>query len=374
MLTSGKDRDNIHYNVSEDDGYNIPIVCILSPREPGKTTSIMLDKLYSGFKKGLPSVTMVNQAADITEEYRASFEETINSFKGYEIHTKYPKHAQKNGMTTIMARFNDGEEWRPFIYIVSRNTPKTRLKRINLGRVQCLWYDECNVDVSIGEKWPDNLGSKWNELYTTLARANYPDKLHFYMTGNFYTRYNPLLIYLGVNCNKLEIGKKLVHKKIKKLASMELDFSVIVDCYQLKPELRDYILSHNPGYIFDDTYEKYFEGKAIADEGLAIEEKQPQSYKINRVFKVGQRYLYIYRKDLDVNNGTWPKYWLDVQNKRPISKTVYCTNLTDLVGNTFLSKPFKNMFDGLRYAIARNDLSFSSPEAYYLMQEIYQSI
>ena len=194
------------------------------------------------------------------------------------------------------------------------------------------------------------------------------------MTGNFYTRYNPLLIYLGVNCNKLEIGKKLVHKKIKKLASMELDFSVIVDCYQLKPELRDYILSHNPGYIFDDTYEKYFEGKAIADEGLAIEEKQPQSYKINRVFKVGQRYLYIYRKDLDVNNGTWPKYWLDVQNKRPISKTVYCTNLTDLIGNTFLSKPFKNMFDGLRYAIARNDLSFSSPEAYYLMQEIYQSI
>lgn len=374
MLTSGKDRDNIHYNVSEDDGYNIPIVCILSPREPGKTTSIMLDKLYSGFKKGLPSVTMVNQAADITEEYMASFEETINSFKGYEIHTKYPKHAQKNGMTTIMARFNDEEEWRPFIYIVSRNTPKTRLKRINLGRVQCLWYDECNVDVSIGEKWPDNLGSKWNELYTTLARANYPDKLHFYMTGNFYTRYNPLLIYLGVNCNKLEIGKKLVHKKIKKLASMELDFSVIVDCYQLKPELRDYILSHNPGYIFDDTYEKYFEGKAIADEGLAIEEKQPQSYKINRVFKVGQRYLYIYRKDLDVNNGTWPKYWLDVQNKRPISKTVYCTNLTDLIGNTFLSKPFKNMFDGLRYAIARNDLSFSSPEAYYLMQEIYQSI
>ena len=171
MIDNGKERDNLHYMVSEDDGFDTDCVFVLSPREPGKTTSIILDKVYGSYKKyGLPSVVLVNHAADVTEAYLASFEETVNTFKGYEIHTKYPTSASQGGVTII----KDKETNEPWIYVVSMNTPKTRLKRLNLGKVALMWYDECNVDVNIGEKWPDNLSSKWNELYTTLARNSYP--------------------------------------------------------------------------------------------------------------------------------------------------------------------------------------------------------
>lgn len=297
MLDSGIERDNIHYNVSEDDGYDCPITCVLSPREPGKTTSILLDKIYSGFrKKGLPAVVLVNNPIDINEAYLSSFEELINEFKGYEIHTKYPKSAQ--GTITIV---KEKDTDKPFIYVIPLSVPKTRLKRLVLGRLSCIWYDECNVDVSIGEKWPDNLASKWNELYTTLARKSYPDKLRFYMTGNYYTKYNPLLIYLGVDCNRLEVGKKVVNRKTKKVGDMTLDYSTLVDCYQLKPELREYILAHNPGYSFDETYLKYFKGEAIADAGVPIDEEQPQGFQLKQAFKISGRYLYIYRSSKQVD-------------------------------------------------------------------------
>ena len=51
MMDSGIERDSIHYNICEDEGYNCPIMCVLSPREPGKTTSIMLDRVYADFRK-----------------------------------------------------------------------------------------------------------------------------------------------------------------------------------------------------------------------------------------------------------------------------------------------------------------------------------
>lgn len=365
MLDSGTERDNIHYNVSEDDGYNVPIVCVLSPREPGKTTSIMLDKIYKGFKKdGLPAVVCVNQQADITEAYLASFEEQINEFKGYEIHTKYSK-SSANTVSIIREKDTD----KPFVYIIPFSAPKTRLKRLVLGKVSCMWYDECNVDVTIGEKWPDDIANKWNELYTTLARKNYPDKLRFYMTGNFYTRYNPLLVYLGVDCNKLEIGKKLLTKKTKTVNGKLLDYSTLVDCYQLKPELREYILAHNPGYSFDDTYQKYFEGKAIGDVGVPIDEKQPNGYSLKSVFKVSGRYLYIYK---GWDDSGLSKYWLKATDQAPGKRRdIWIVDLKDMQSDTFLAKSFKRMFDSLKMAISRSEVSFSSPEAFYFMQQIY---
>lgn len=365
MLDSGIERDNLHYNVSEDDGYNVPIVCVLSPREPGKTTSIMLDKIYSSFRKeGLPAVVLVNQPIDINEALLASFEEQINEFKGYEIHTKYPKSAQDT--VTVIKEKDTGK---PFIYVVPLSTPKTRLKRLVLGKVSCMWYDECNVDVSIGERWPDNIANKWNELYTTLARKSYPKQLKFYMTGNFYTRYNPILVYLGVDCNKLEIGKKILTKKKKQVGDITLDYSTLVDCYQLTPELRDYILAHNPGYSFDDTYERYFRGEAIADLGVPIEENQPENFSLRKVFKVGTRYLYIYKRhDTDGFRSYWLKATGDAPGKR---HDIWIVNLNDLQSNSMLAKSFKGTFDSLRFAIGSGRITFQSPEAFYMMQNIY---
>lgn len=374
MLNSGIVRDNMHYNVSEDEGYNADTICILSPREPGKTTSIMLDVVYSKFKKyGWPAIVLVNQAADISEAYLSSFETTINQFKGYEIHTKYPSAASHGGVTMVREK----ETNKPFIYVISLNTPKTRLKRNNLGRVSCIWYDECNVDVTIGEKWPDDIANKWNELYTTHARNAYLDKTHpgslkFYMTGNFYTRYNPLLIYLGVDVNKLEIGKKFLSVKNIKIVDdqgKEEDKSirVLVDCYQLKPELRAYILKHNPGYHFDDTYERYFLGQAIGEIGILQIPNLPDGYKLKYAFKFGSRYLRVWRGD----EGYWLEATAQGVGKR---KDVYVTSIDALVRNSILAKEFRQFFGNLRFGIATGNVSYNSPEAYYYMQQLYAAI
>lgn len=365
-------RDNIHFSILEDDGYNTSIVCVISPREPGKTTSIILDKLYTGFKRGMPSVILLNQAADIMDSYLASFEECINKFEGYHIETKYSK-ASKDSCLTMYARLNEGEKMRPFLYFIPLSAPLTRLKRLILPKCACMWYDECNVNVAIGEKWPADLTTKWNELYTTLARNSYPDKLKFYMTGNYYTRYNPLLVYLGVDCSQLEMGRKVVTRKQKQVGDITVDYSTLVDCYKLKPELVEYILKHNPGYAFDDTYQRYFMGEAIGDSGVPICVNQPQNYALKCVFKVGTRYLYIYK--CNAENGLLWKYWLEATSRSPGKRQdVFVCDLNMLQSGSFYAKSFKHVFDGIKLAIGRFNVSFNSNEAYFLMQEVYSSL
>ena len=374
MMDSGIERDNIHYNISEDEGYGCPIMCILSPREPGKTTSIMLDRVYADFrKKGLPTVALVNQAADCTEAFMQSFENTINEFKGYEIHTKYRKGGIKDGICTIYERDTD----KPFIHVISLNAPLTRLKRSSLGKVSCMWYDECMVNVSVGERWPDSVAIKWNELYTSFCRRSYPDTLKFYMSGNFYSRYSPILIHLGVDCSRMSIGKKFVTRNSKVIdidgKQVTVDTSVLVDCLDLKPELREYILQHNPGYVFDDTYQKYFEGVAVGDLGIPINPDRPEGYGMHMVFRIGQRYLYVWKnhKSIDMDS----MFWMEATGKEPGKRRdVYIASLQDMTSHSLLSSMYRQMFSTLRYFIGRGRVEFGNVEAFYMMQEIYTAI
>lgn len=375
MLDSGIERDSLHYNISEDEGYGCPIMCILSPREPGKTTSIMLDRVYADFrKKGLPTVALVNHAADCTDEFMQSFENTVNNFRGYEIHTRYSKGGIKNGLTTIYEKGTN----LPFIHVIALNAPLTRLKRINLGKVGCVWYDECMVNVMLGEKWPTGIATKWNEIYTTLARQSYPDTLKFYMTGNFYSRYNPILTYLGVDCSRMSIGRKFVTKGTKAIdiggKQVRVDTKILVNCLNLKPELREYILQHNPGYVFDDTYQKYFEGVAIADMGLPIVEQRPENYRLGYVFRVGQSYLWIW-KSSGMTFDPDSRFWLEARKEPPGSRRdVFVVNLDDMMNNTMLAKSFRGTFEVLRLYIGRGAVAFQSPEAFYMMQQIYSAL
>lgn len=366
-MDSGIERDGIHYSVSEDDGFNLPINFILSPREPGKTTSLMLDKVYATYKKtGMPTVYLVNNAIDVNDALVYSFEETINEFKGYEIHLKFSK-GSKETISTIY----DKETGNPFMYVIPFSAPLTRLKRLNLGKIGLMWYDECNVNVAIGEKWPKSIAIKWNELYTTLARKRYPDKLKFYATGNFYTRYNPLMVYLNVDCNALTIGKKYVKRQTRDVKGKAIDYSVLVDCYQLKPELRDYILQHNPGYLFDDTYERYFQGEAIADIGLPLNPTKPEGYRLVYAFKSNGRYLWIWKVANAKNLIESYTYWCEVKSTPPGKrKDVWCVDLKDMMVNTLFAKGFKSLFDNLGYAVSKGSLQFQSPEAFYMIQEI----
>lgn len=45
------ERDKLHYNTTKIDGYNLPFNFIISEREAGKSTAIVLDKIYKAFIK-----------------------------------------------------------------------------------------------------------------------------------------------------------------------------------------------------------------------------------------------------------------------------------------------------------------------------------
>ena len=355
MLNEGLERDDIHFSILEDDGYGKPFVYVFSPREPGKTTSMLLDKVYPCYRKGTPFVIAVNKTVEVSDELIDSFERSTNAFKGYEVHLE-TKGKWEAGIRTVKDK--DGN---PYCFIVAWSTPLTRLKRINLGKVGGVWFDEAQPNVAIGEKYEKGLAAKWNELMTTLNRGVYPKKLRCYFTSNFYSRYHPVLQYIGVDCRKLTIGKKFVGD------------DWLVDCYQLKPELREYILAHNPYYKFDDTYSKYFQGIAIADENVPIREERPQGCSLYCAFKTDYGYLWIWRQTSQkIGNNCW---WVDLTKDRPGKRTdVFIIDFKDMDGLGYMLKPYASMFGSLKAHLANGKAFFSSPGAFQACADVWACI
>lgn len=359
MLDSGKERDNIHFSILDDDGYGKPFVYVFSPREPGKTTSMILDKVYPAFKRETPFVIMVNKIAEVTDELVLSFETTVNTFKGYEVHLE-PKGTFQGGVRTVYTAGNKKER-KIFCYIIAWSTPLTRLKRINLGKIGGVWFDEAQPNVAIGEKYEKGLAQKWNEFMTTVNRNSYPKVCRCYFTSNFYSRYHPVLEYLGVNSKQLEIGKKFTGK------------DWLVDCYQLKPELREYILKHNPYYQFDDTYNKYFQGIAIADENVPIQEDKPEGCQLYAAFKTDYGYLWIWKQTI-LRPGC-NAFWIDLTKERPGKRTdVFIVDFKDMDGLGYMLKPYVSLFGSLKAHMANGKALFSSPGAFQACADVWSML
>lgn len=87
MMDSGIQFDNLHYDISKLDSYNRPKSFCWSCRELGKSTSVLVQKVYKAYKeKGRPTLFLYNMAADISSAQVLSMEQTINKFKGREVH------------------------------------------------------------------------------------------------------------------------------------------------------------------------------------------------------------------------------------------------------------------------------------------------
>ena len=84
------ERDNLHYSFRAIDGYNKPINIVISPREPGKTTSMWMDKIYLPWKKNhKPWIFLLRQAvetkssSDLDNDYLISIREAADSYEEY---------------------------------------------------------------------------------------------------------------------------------------------------------------------------------------------------------------------------------------------------------------------------------------------------
>lgn len=362
MLNSGKNFDDLHYSPSKIDSYNKPFNFVISERESGKTTALVAAKIYKAFKeKKLPALVLRNKAVDISEAYIKSFEETTNKFMGREIKLSYKSSDIGTGICLVWDE-SSGEKVL-YAAVASLSAPIARLKSINLGKFSLIMYDEAIVAAGMGEKYPDNLAFKVKELYRTFARESRPEVLKFYALGNPYSKYHPLLVDWGVPFQDMKRGS---------IISGE---NWAVECYEMKPELREFIIKNDPTYQFDDAYRRYaFDGASIEDEQIKIAIQRPQGYSMRYVFKVSNRYLYVWRADPEPGSGLdyIHRYWIQATATPPGKRqSVICADFTQLCSDGTLLNFYKGFFGNLKTSVALNRVLYADPEAFYLTQIIY---
>lgn len=110
---------------------------------------------------------------------------------------------------------------------------------------------------------------KFQECYNTFLRCNPEHWLPVYFMGNPYSYFNSFFAWLNVDLSLLKPGAFIVGP------------NYVIECYQIKPELKKFILEHNPLYVFDSSYKRYgASGINIEDENIDVVPKQPDGYKL----------------------------------------------------------------------------------------------
>lgn len=363
MMNDGIAFDDIHFSFSTCDGYNRSKNFIWSCRELGKTTSVLIQKVYKAYKeKGRPTLFLYNMAADITEAQVVSMETSINKFKGREVHLSITHDS-----STIWLIWDgvNKKDRKLFAIMASVSAPIRRLKGLNFGKLACVVYDEAIVNTSMGEKYPTGLAFKVKEIMKTFERESRPEKLRLFCLGNPYSKYHPLLVDWGVPINKIKKGTCLAGK------------DWFVQAASMTPELREFILKNDANHDWDDAYERYaFDGDSINDENVWIEEKRPEGYKLRYVFKVQDRFVWIWKNNsMTLDEEIWARsYWLEAKGESPGKRRdVISIDFESMTKQAYLVDVYRGLFESMKRSIALNKVSYNSPEAYYLIQQIYQA-
>lgn len=352
-------RDNIHYSTRKIDGYNLPFNFVISERELGKSTTIILDKIYKPFKQnGSTTIVIRRNVNDISEDYIEDFANIINKFTDDNVIFQYSKNSLKDGITTIKI---DGK---PFIRVIGLSKKIASIKSMMFPNLKTIIFDEFICNTRFGEKYLKDEAIKFLEVYNTFRRES--TNLKCWFLGNPYSLYNPYFVYFGVNTAKLKRGVILSDNK-----------SYVVECAEMCEELREKILRENPLYQFDNSYTRYaFEGQNINDENILIRERKPQNYFLSSLFRVGGKYIAVYRNN-DFTKINDPYFYAEFTDISLISKKrdIYCFDLEELVERTsLLSLDDRYKFEKLKSAMRKRLIEFNSIECYYLFEEIFYNI
>jgi len=346
-------RDNIHYTFNEIDGYNKVFNFVISPREPGKTTAFLMDKVYKGWQKGTPWVILRRRIADVTKEYIDSCCDVINKFLPDDKQLEFKYGSVDGGTVRVYC------ESKLFMLVIGLSSPMSRIKSLMIRNIGGIGYDEFICNERLGEKYLNKETFKFKELYSTYQREA-EGKLKCYFLGNPYSRYNPYFVWKEVNLEKLILGSVVSEK----------DYAV--QTYEMKPELKEYILQHNALYEYDDEYKKYgFFGKSVNDENIVIVKHQPPKYKLLRLFTVEDKIIGVYtshsydKSEID--------YWCCLVTDVGLKRTVWCTDINDLASNRrVMSIDDINRNRTIVDAMHRNRIGFQDVTTYQLFITIYK--
>ena len=350
--------DNIHYSLNKVLSYNKIFALIISAREAGKSTAAWLYN-YKQFTKGKTVLVIRRLIADITATYIEDVENILNKFLDEPVKLEFKKGSIKDGVVDVYI------EDKLFFRVIALSNPLSRIKSLMLPNLSTIIFDEFICNTRLGEKYLTNEVFKFKEMFNTFQRE--AEKLRVIFLGNPYSLYNPYFSWLGVKTDKLYPGSFVVGD------------SYVIECYELSKELKEYILSKNPLYKFDDSYTKYaFDGRAINDEFVQVEEKQPEGFQLRYVFYIQGKKLGIFRNNNNdaITNKDYYFYWVGIINDyKSDRRDIACFDYNDLIaGNYLIGKEEKKAFAFLKTCFRFRNMRFKTIEESYLFEEIYDNI
>ena len=362
-------KDKLHFTGQHMDSYNATWNFVWSTRETGKTTK-WVNNAYKRWKKEHCTIIVLRYLiADITDTYVYDLETTINDFLPDDKHIKfdYKKGSIKEGVVDVFIKGHTDDV--PLFRFIAVSNPISRIKSMKLKNAGHIIFDEALLNVRAGEKYPESLITRFKEIYNTYLRCcKTGKKFKVYCYGNPYSKYHPLLAEWNVPFGQLTEGKFYYNKHD----------DVYVEAYKMKPELRELILSRNPLYKFDNAYTDYaFNGEAINDTNFDIVEKLPQNYTLKYIFRIQNKFLYIYkandyRKTIGFDTG---RFWITCDERYIGSRNIFSVDLNNLIqGTQLLTTDIKVIFWNLRNSIAARSVTYSSIEAGYLVEALYSYI
>ena len=361
-------RDNLHYSFRAIDGYNKAINIVISPREPGKTTQMWMDKIYLPWKKThRPWIYLVRQAVEIDDALIESiFSTNMNKFTDDDLHPIYKTSSFSNGIVDIflaVTRKEGDEEITEnllFIRIVALSVKMYRIKKAILRNIVGVFMDEFIINPKFAERYLPKEFERLQEAYSTWRREC-DGVLKMYFCGNPYSLFNPLFVGLKVNIAKLKRGEFYVGD------------SYVIHWATLSPELKAKILEENPFYKFDEEYADYaVEGQAVNDTNIKLG-TLPRNFHLSFVIRMEGKFIGIFQNNYveDLEDRFFCRFLDEVSARR----TVYCFDFSEMLERSVLVSIDERMrLKRFKESMAKRMVSFEDVNVYYYMEEVYKNI
>ena len=359
------ERDNLHYSFRPIDGYNKAINVVISPREPGKTTAMWLDKIYDPWKKThKPWIYLVRQAVEIDDALIQSiFSTNMNKFTDDGCVPIYKPSTFSDGIVDIFLEADDGhggKEKLLFFRIVSLNIKMYRIKKAILRNIGGVFMDEFIINPEFNEKYLTKEFERIQEAYSTWRRES-DGKLKMYFCGNPYSLFNPLFVGLKVDISKL------------KRDSFYVGDDFVIHWAVLNPELKKRILEENPFYKFDEEYSNYaVDGQAVNDANIKLG-KLPQNFSLSFVLRMEGKNVGIFRNDY--MDGLEDRFFCRFLDEVSARRTIYCFDFEEMLERSILISLDERMkLQRFKEALRKRQVSFEDINVYYYITEAYKSI
>lgn len=347
--------DDLHYSFREIDGYNKPFNFVMSPREPGKTTAMWFQKIYKKWlKTGRPWYFLVRNAVEITDALLDTIADTIlNKFSDDNVVFEYKSGDFKGGIVDVFIK------GKIFFRVIALSCKLRKIKQALLNNSEGAFMDEYIIDPLTGEKYLSGEAFKLKEAYTTWRRGYGGEGIFkIYICGNPYSLFNPLFVDWHVDLNKL------------KRDSFYVGDYFVIHWAILNPKLKEYLISQNPFYKFDEDYANYaVEGQAVQDSNIKIG-TLPNNYKLQFVFRYDKINIGIYR------NYTFSpdddKFFAKELNNEGFTKEVYCLDFEEMIeGSILLGTEERLKLRIFKDAMRTRSITFENINLYYILKEVY---